>query len=124
MFDDTKALLQEQQEMAEKEEEKALEKLKNKLKSKNQELNGAQKFEKLPEEYFKDGTYSKFDENGLPTHLANGDEVSAKKKKDAVKDLEKFKKAREAFISKNGDVAGFLNKLKAEIADIEKQIGA
>merc|ERR1719161_671874 len=122
MFDDAKALLQEQQEMAEKEAEKAIEKLKNKLKSKTQELAGAQKFEKLPEEYFKDGTYSKFDESGLPTHLANGEEVSAKKKKDAAKDLEKFKKAREAFISKNGDVAGFLGKLKAEIAEIEKQV--
>lgn len=57
-----------------------------------------------PEEYFKTefkGTYTKFDERGVPTHGIDGEEISKSGRKKLEKDFEKQKKLHEGWLKTN-----------------------
>merc|ERR1712048_348648 len=128
MFDSRQAMEREAQEAEEKRKEKAKEKIQNKLDLKKKELSAAEKKAVEPQNLYRTGniagTYGTFDEIGAPLTLANGEEVSAKKKKDFIKAIEKQKKDYEAFVKQAGagGVEAALNKLKAEIQELERQL--
>jgi len=130
MFDTKQALEREVQEQAEKAAVAAKAKLANKLRQKQQELKSAEKASSPPESLFRSGAnaglYSEFDDAGVPTKLADGSEVSAKKRKDFAKEIEKQKKEFEK-LSKTSAAAGgveaFLAKMRSEAEELERQVG-
>jgi len=61
-------------------------------------------------------TYTQFDEEGLPV----GEEISASKRKNLKKDLEKFRKEKYDFEAKGG--VGFLNGLNSELSTLRAKI--
>lgn len=130
MFDSREALEREVQEQAEKAAAAAKAKLANKLRQKQQEIKSAEKASTPPEALFSSGAnaglYSAFDDAGVPTKLADGSEVSAKKRKDFAKELEKQKKEFEK-LSKGAAAAGgvdaLLAKMRSEAEELERQIG-
>lgn len=125
MFEDSAVLKREAEEKAEKAAAAGRAKLENKLTQKRTELKVAEKASIVPAELFKStGLYSDFDENGVPAKLASGEDVSAKKKKDLAKELEKHKKDHEKLSKQAGDggVAAFVDKIRGEIVTIENQL--
>jgi cysteinyl-tRNA synthetase len=130
MFEDRKAMELEQREAEEKAKEAAVLKIKNKLDQKLKELKVAEKSAIDPAQLFRTGAYaglySDFDAEGVPTKQANGEEVSAKKKKDLAKELAKQVKDFDKFKKQAGKdgVDAALAKLRQEVADMEKQISA
>jgi len=128
MFDSKEALEAEQKEAEEKAREAAQQKVRNKLDQKLKELKVAEKSAIEPKELFKTGNsaglYSQFDEEGVPTKLANGEEVSAKKRKDLAKEFAKQQKDFEKLQKQAGEagIAAFLTKMKNEVAEMEKQL--
>lgn len=96
-------------ELKRKEEEKeALEKQKE-LQRQQKLAKEQEKLEKAkvdPKDMFKigenSGKYSKFEENGLPTHMAAGEEVSKSLKKKLAKEQEKQKELHDWFLTQAG----------------------
>merc|ERR1719356_418762 len=107
MFDTKEALERELQDQAEKAAAAARAKLTNKLRQKQQELRSAEKAAVSPAELFRTGAhaglYSEFDDAGVPAKMADGAEVSAKKRKDFSKELEKQKKEFDKLAKMAGD---------------------
>lgn len=130
MFDDRQAMEAEQKEAEEKAKEAVIQKIRNKLDQKLKELKAAEKAAVEPKALLKSGAYaglySDFDADGVPTKLANGEEISAKKKKDLVKELGKQQKDYEKLQKQAGSegIEGYLAKLRTEAVDMEKQIAA
>jgi cysteinyl-tRNA synthetase len=128
MFDDTKTMVSEAKEAAEEKSRKALEKVQRSLDEKVKALGIAEKAAVVPANLFKTGTnvglYTEFDENGLPTKLASGDEISKSKAKDFKKDMDKQKKEYEKLQKQAGDagIDAYLTKLRKEVSDMEKQL--
>merc|ERR1740138_1723849 len=128
MFEETEVLNREASEKAEKAAAAAKAKVANKLTQKKAEVKSAEKASISPEELFKSGAnsslYAEFDDNGVPTKLAGGEELSAKKRKDLQKELEKQKKEYEKFMKTVGSdgAAAFLEKLQKEVAALEAQL--
>jgi len=130
MFDDRRAMELEQKEAEEKAKEAARSKIRNKLDQKQKELKAAEKSAVRPSELFRTGAYSgmysDFDAEGVPSKQANGEEVSAKKKKDLAKELAKQKKDFDKFEKQAGKdgIEAALAKMRKEVADMEAQINA
>mmetsp|Transcript_51864 Transcript_51864/g.133990 ORF Transcript_51864/g.133990 Transcript_51864/m.133990 type:complete len:868 (-) Transcript_51864:71-2674(-) len=129
MFDDRKAMEAEQREVEEKKKEEAQSKIRNKLDQKQKELKSAEKAAVEPQNLFRSagyaGMYSEFDAEGVPTKQSSGEEISAKKKKDFVKELGKQQKDYEKLQKQAGDdIAAFLDKMRKEVADMEAQMNA
>mmetsp|Transcript_22684 Transcript_22684/g.41060 ORF Transcript_22684/g.41060 Transcript_22684/m.41060 type:complete len:857 (+) Transcript_22684:94-2664(+) len=125
MFDSKEAMEAEQKEAEEKAREAAKQKVRNKLDQKLKELKVADKSAIAPQELFKTGgLYSEFDAEGVPTKLANGEEVSAKKRKDLAKELAKQLKDFEKLQKQAGadGIEAFILKMKSEVAEMEKQL--
>mmetsp|Transcript_89998 Transcript_89998/g.162344 ORF Transcript_89998/g.162344 Transcript_89998/m.162344 type:complete len:865 (+) Transcript_89998:75-2669(+) len=128
MFEDRKAMEAEQKEAEEKAKEAAQLKIRNKLDQKLKELKVAEKAAVEPASLFRkganEGLYSDFDAEGVPTKLANGEEVSPKKRKDLAKDLGKQQKDFEKLTSQAGagGIEAFLAKMRSEAAEMEKQL--
>ena len=94
------------------------------------ELKSAEKASTPPEALFSSGAnaalYSAFDDAGVPTKLADGSEVSAKKRKDFAKELEKQKKEFEKLskgAAAGGGVEALLAKMRSEAEELERQVG-
>jgi len=66
--------------------------------------------------------YSRFDENGIPTHDAEGKELSSKASKNLAKMFEKQATLNKQLAAKLAEDAHFLDKLKAEIEQMEIQL--
>mmetsp|Transcript_74062 Transcript_74062/g.154445 ORF Transcript_74062/g.154445 Transcript_74062/m.154445 type:complete len:864 (+) Transcript_74062:166-2757(+) len=130
MFDEREALEAEQREAQEKAREAAKAKLRNKLDQKSKELKSAEKAAVKPQDLFQSGGYTglykDFDSEGIPTTMANGDEISAKKKKDLVKELSKQQKEYEKLQKQAGEqgVDALVARLRQEVADMEAQLAA
>jgi len=131
MFEQSEVLTRELREQAEKAAAASQQKLANKLSEKKVELKKAEKAAVKPEALFKNGEhsgkYSAFDEEGLPTKLASGEELSAKKRKDLQKELAKQSKDFEKLAKQAGDaekIEALLAKLKSEVDGLEKQLAA
>eukprot|EP00929_Paragymnodinium_shiwhaense_P055377 TRINITY_DN27744_c0_g2_i1.p1 TRINITY_DN27744_c0_g2~~TRINITY_DN27744_c0_g2_i1.p1 ORF type:complete len:873 (-),score=321.83 TRINITY_DN27744_c0_g2_i1:147-2765(-) len=129
MFDDREVMERETKEQAEKAAAAARTKLANKLTQKKTELKVAEKAAVKPEDLFKTGAnaslYKSFDDAGVPTALASGEEISAKKKKDFQKELTKQQKDYEK-LEKQAGAAGieaFLAKLRSETEELERKVG-
>jgi cysteinyl-tRNA synthetase len=125
MFEDKEILRKELQEQAEKAAEAAREKLANKLNQKRTELKVAEKSSVPPEELFKSqGLYSEFDGEGMPTKLVSGEELSAKKKKDLVKELTKHKTDHAKLQKQAGEagIAAWVEKLTKEVREMEAKL--
>jgi cysteinyl-tRNA synthetase len=128
MFEDSEVLAREATEKAEKAAAASRAKVANKLTQKKQEVKSAEKASVKPEELFKSGAnsglYAEFDDNGVPTKLAGGEELSAKKRKDLQKELEKQKKDYDKFMKTVGPdgAAAFLEKLQKEVSELEAQL--
>lgn len=129
MFDDIVQLKRELEEKAAKAAEGAKAKLRNRLKQKNTDLRTAEKASVPPEEMFKNGTntglYVEFDEMGVPTKLASGEELSKAKKKDCVKERTKQQKDYDKLLKQSGDagIQAFIENLRKEVAELEAQLG-
>mmetsp|Transcript_90954 Transcript_90954/g.253102 ORF Transcript_90954/g.253102 Transcript_90954/m.253102 type:complete len:896 (-) Transcript_90954:96-2783(-) len=129
MFDDAEALKRELMEQAEKAAAAARDKLANRLALKQQELQAAEKAAVRPELLFREGpdasTYSAFDETGLPTKLAGGEDLAKSLSKQLAKQLAKqqkdFEKLQKQAVA--GGVDAFLAKLRKEVEDLEAQVG-
>eukprot|EP00930_Biecheleria_cincta_P082343 TRINITY_DN72099_c0_g1_i1.p1 TRINITY_DN72099_c0_g1~~TRINITY_DN72099_c0_g1_i1.p1 ORF type:complete len:862 (-),score=219.01 TRINITY_DN72099_c0_g1_i1:59-2644(-) len=128
MFDTTEAMEAEQKEAKEKEQEAARVKIRNKLDQKTKELKSAEKAAVEPKDLFRkgsnEGVYSEFDAEGVPTKLANGEEVSAKKRKDFAKELAKQQKDFDKLQKQAGEsgIETFLEKMRADMAEMQKQL--
>eukprot|EP00928_Gymnodinium_smaydae_P047000 TRINITY_DN31342_c0_g1_i1.p1 TRINITY_DN31342_c0_g1~~TRINITY_DN31342_c0_g1_i1.p1 ORF type:complete len:907 (+),score=271.46 TRINITY_DN31342_c0_g1_i1:12-2732(+) len=130
MFEDRDALAKELAEQAERTAAAARAKVVNKLNVKRQELKGAEKQSIEPAQLFRSGAnenvYSAFDDAGMPTKLANGEELSAKKKKDLAKEFAKQQKDYEKLAKQAGGadkIDALLAKLRSEVEALEKQAG-
>mmetsp|Transcript_45612 Transcript_45612/g.108544 ORF Transcript_45612/g.108544 Transcript_45612/m.108544 type:complete len:879 (+) Transcript_45612:93-2729(+) len=129
MFDDKTALAQELQERAEKAKAAVRAKLVNKLSVKRQELKLAQKAAIKPQDVFRaggnEGVYADFDAEGIPSKMAGGEDISAKKKKDLAKELAKQQKDHEKLQKQAGEagIDALLAKLQTEVSDLEAQVG-
>merc|ERR1712232_1438417 len=103
-------------------------KLANKLTQKKTELKVAEKAAVKPQDLFRTGAnaslYKTFDETGVPTELASGEEISAKKKKDFQKELTKQQKDYEKLEKQAGasGIDAYLAKLRAETEELEKKV--
>jgi len=124
MFEDEEVLKREMREQAEKAAAAGKAKLEGRLTQKRQELKSAEKAAVKPEMLFQNGMYSAFDENGVPTKLASGEDVSNKKKKDLAKELTKQQKDFEKLQKQVGadGIDAFLVKLRTEVENLEKQV--
>lgn len=128
MFEDTKTMVREAQEAEEKKAEAQAEKLQRSLAEKKKALTGAEKNAVKPADLFKTGgnkgLYSAYDENGLPTKLASGEEPSKAKQKDFKKDLAKQEKEFEKLQKQAGElgIEGYLAKMRKEVSDMEAQL--
>ena len=128
MFEDREALEAEQKEAEEKAKAAARQKIQNKLNQKVKELELAEKAAIPPKDLFQNGSnkgvYSEFDAEGIPTKLANAEELSAKKRKDLVKEMTKQHKDFEKLQKQAGDagIEAFLIKMRSEVAELEKQL--
>merc|ERR1712050_761275 len=89
MFDSRQVMEREIQEAEEKKQADVKKKNQNKLDLKKKELVAAGKKAVEPKNLYRTGEsvdkYATFDETGVPLTLTNGEEVSAKKKKDFAK---------------------------------------
>lgn len=130
MFDDTETLLREAREAEEKKAEQQKQKLVRSLDQKQVFLRSAEKSAVRPADLFKNGQnkglYAAFDENGLPTKLASGEDVPKQKAKDFKKDFAKQEKDFEKLQKQAGNdgVDAYLAKLRKEVQDLEQQVGA
>lgn len=128
MFEDKEALARDLAEQAEKSREAARAKIANKLATKQQELKSAEKASVEPALLFKSGEsgklYGSYDDTGLPTTLASGEELSSKKKKDMAKEVAKQQKDYEKLVKQAGagGIEALLDKLKKEVTDMESQV--
>lgn len=66
--------------------------------------------------------YSVFDERGVPTHDAEGKEISKSAKKDAEKKIKKAEEEHEKFKRKFASDPSEIDRLTTEIAELQKQI--
>eukprot|EP00933_Yihiella_yeosuensis_P017007 TRINITY_DN14337_c3_g1_i2.p1 TRINITY_DN14337_c3_g1~~TRINITY_DN14337_c3_g1_i2.p1 ORF type:complete len:901 (-),score=247.11 TRINITY_DN14337_c3_g1_i2:250-2844(-) len=127
MFDDRAVMEAEQQEKEEKDREAVRAKLKNKYDQKVKDLTVAEKSAVPHTALFTSGAnagvYSDFDDEGIPKK-ANGEEISAKKRKDLVKEMAKQEKDYQKLQKQAGEggIAKYLEKLKGEVAEMEKQM--
>jgi cysteinyl-tRNA synthetase len=129
MFEDRAVMEREQKEQAAKVAAAGREKLVRKLEMKQQELKAAEKSSVKPADFFSTGVnagvYAGFDEQGIPTKLASGEDLSSKKKKDISKDIQKHTKEYEKLQKQAGaqGVDSLLAKLRSEVAELERQVG-
>lgn len=128
MFDDKEAMEVEQKEAEEKAKAAVRQKIQNKLNQKVKELELGEKAAIPPKDLFQNGSnkgvYGEFDAEGIPTKLANSEELSAKKRKDLVKEMAKQHKDFEKLQKQAGDagIEAFLTKMRSEVAELEKQL--
>mmetsp|Transcript_66203 Transcript_66203/g.147153 ORF Transcript_66203/g.147153 Transcript_66203/m.147153 type:complete len:864 (+) Transcript_66203:59-2650(+) len=128
MFEQREALEAEQKEAEEKAQEAVRQKVRNKLEQKAKELKVAEKAAVAPKDLFQTGAskgvYAEFDAEGVPTKLANGEEVSAKKRKDLAKELAKQQKDFEKLSKQAGEagIDSYLAKMRGEVAEMERQL--
>ncbi|CAE7195594.1 CysRS [Symbiodinium natans] len=128
MFEQRETLEAEQKEAEEKAKEAAQQKIRNKLDQKEKELRVAEKAAVAPKDLFQNGSnkgvYAEFDAEGVPTKLASGEEVSAKKKKDLAKELAKQQKDFEKLQKQAGEagIDAFLAKMRSEVEEMKKQL--
>merc|ERR1712232_191251 len=129
MFDNKEALKRDLEEAAQKAADAARAKIANKLQVKKQELKAAEKAAIEPSQLFKVGEsaklYTDFGDDGIPTKLASGEEISAKKKKDFAKDVAKQQKDFDKLAKQAGGAGGidaFLAKLRADVQELERQV--
>jgi len=127
MFDDRDAMVKEAKEQAERQASAAKEKIRKKLEEKRVQLKSAEKSAVAPAGLFKEGAnaglYSAFDDKGVPTALASGEEVSKSKKKDLQKAFDKQQKDYDSLLKKAGagGVDAYLASMRKEVADLEAQ---
>jgi len=125
-LDDPATLRREVQEKKEKAAEAAAKKAANKLEKLRKESAKWAAAAVPPEELFKAhanaGKYSEFDENNLPTKLADGTEVSKKQQKNNEKEMGKHVQLRKQLEELGGD--DYMSKLCDEIAALELEVKA
>jgi cysteinyl-tRNA synthetase len=128
MFEDTKTMVRETQDAEDKKAEAKKEKTLRSLGEKKKALQIAEKAAVKPGDLFKTAAnsslYAEFDESGLPTKLASGDELSKAKQKDFKKEMTKQEKEYEKLQKQAGaeGVDSYLAKLRKEVSDIEAQL--
>jgi len=130
MFDDTAQLKRELEEKAAKAAEAGKAKIRNRLTQKRTDLKTAEKASVPPEVLFRNGAhaglYTEFDDSGLPTKLASGEELSKAKKKDLTKEQTKQKKDYEKLLKQSGEagISAYVENLRKEVAELEAQLGS
>lgn len=67
-------------------------------------------------------TYGAFDSRGVPTHDAEGKELSKNARKDAEKKMKKAEEEHEKFKRKLASDPNEIDRLAAEVTDLQKQI--
>eukprot|EP00288_Rhodomonas_lens_P016752 CAMPEP_0177703986 /NCGR_PEP_ID=MMETSP0484_2-20121128/7958_1 /TAXON_ID=354590 /ORGANISM="Rhodomonas lens, Strain RHODO" /LENGTH=832 /DNA_ID=CAMNT_0019215365 /DNA_START=51 /DNA_END=2549 /DNA_ORIENTATION=- len=106
--------------------EAAKKKVENKLNKAKKELEKWEVSAVAPSEMFKALTdkYKTFDDQGMPTHAADGTELSKKQRQGVEKDFKKREAEHAKFQEQEAKEAGFLGKLKAEIKAMEDSLAA
>jgi cysteinyl-tRNA synthetase len=108
-----------------KEAEKAKQKVQRKLDSKIKELAKTKTSAVPPAETYtgQKDLYSAFDETGMPTKQADGEELSKAQVKKLKKELGNKTKAYEKLVKEaNGDIPAFIAGIEAEIAALRAQL--
>lgn len=125
-LDDPAVLRSEQAERARLVAEAAAKKLREQIDRKGKELDKLVGLAALPSiEVALSDKYSKWDEvTGEPTHNKDGQELDAKAKDKAKKEVEKAKKAREPLVKKLAEDPQYLNTLSKEIEALRTQLEA
>ena len=123
-LDDPATMRAEQEERAKAAAEQAMKKLSTQLTLKEKEKEKFEKLISLPSvEVSLSEKYGKFDlSTGEPTHNKEGVALEGKSKDKAMKDFEKAKKVLEPLSKKLIEDPGFMEKLSADIAEIQSQL--
>ena len=123
-LDDPEVLARERAAKLQAASEAARKKLENKLEKAKKELDKWVSLSTPPQDMFKGATdkYSKFDEQGIPTHTAAGEELSKKQRQGVEKDFSKRTADFAKLTEQGGDK--FLSDKRDEIAQLSAQIAA
>ena len=121
-LDDPQVLAREQQARLAAGAEAARKKLENKLEKAKKELEKWSGLSVAPAEMFKLATdkYSKFDEQGIPTHTAAGEELSKKQRQGAEKEFKKREADHARLMEQGGDA--FLDSKRHEVQTLAEQL--
>lgn len=121
---DSGVLQSERDEKFRKAREATIKSLQSKVDRKLKEIEKFQLASVNPREYFqKQSTkYSVFNDRGLPTHDYEGKELSKKALKDVEKTMQKAEKEHEKYIEKLAAEPYFIENLKSEVEDLQKQL--
>lgn len=121
---DSGLLQSERDEKFRKAREATIKSVQSKVDRKLKEIEKFQLASVNPREYFqKQSTkYSVFNDRGLPTHDYEGKELSKKALKDVEKTMQKAEKEHEKYIEKLAAEPYFIENLKSEVEDLQKQL--
>lgn len=121
---DSGLLQSERDEKFRKAREATIKSVQSKVDRKLKEIEKFQLASVNPREYFqKQSTkYSVFNDRGLPTHDYEGKELSKKALKDVEKTMQKVEKEHEKYIEKLAAEPYFIENLKSEVEDLQKQL--
>lgn len=121
---DSGVLQSERDEKFRKAREATIKSVQSKVDRKLKEIEKFQLASVNPREYFqKQSTkYSVFNDRGLPTHDYEGKELSKKALKDVEKTMQKAEKEHEKYIEKLAAEPYFIENLKSEVEDLQKQL--
>lgn len=121
---DSGVLQSERDEKFRKAREATIKSVQSKVDRKLKEIEKFQLASVNPREYFqKQPTkYSVFNDRGLPTHDYEGKELSKKALKDVEKTMQKAEKEHEKYIEKLAAEPYFIENLKSEVEDLQKQL--
>lgn len=121
---DSGVLQSERDEKFRKAREATIKSMQSKVDRKLKEIEKFQLASVNPKEYFqKQSTkYSVFNDRGLPTHDYEGKELSKKAMKDVEKTMQKAEKEHEKYREKLAAEPYFIENLKSEVEDLQKQL--
>lgn len=121
---DSGVLQSERDEKFRKAREATIKSVQSKVDRKLKEIEKFQLASVNPKEYFqKQSTkYSVFNDRGLPTHDYEGKELSKKAMKDVEKTMQKAEKEHEKYREKLAAEPYFIENLKSEVEDLQKQL--
>jgi len=122
-LEDPEVMIKEMADKAAKEKEIQLGKLEKQLVARTKELEKVKSSMIKPEELFKTDEFKEWDENGVPTLLANGDPVSGGQVKKKKKAIDKQAKAYKDLMDKSGNnPQEVLESTQKQVDDIQAKL--
>ena len=124
-LEDPEVMLKEMAEKTAKEKEAQVGKLEKQLVARKKELEKVQSSMMKPQDLFRTDEFKEWDENGVPTTLANGEPVSGGQVKKKKKAIDKQAKAYDDLMKKSGDnPQGAFDAAQSQLNDIKAKLEA